>query len=495
MPQPEAPLLSPRAALLQILEALNLPAAASAQVTLTGAEPALPSSFACGVAAQASIAAAALAADALAQSRGGAAARVAVDMRAAAIEFRSERYLRVDGAPPPDLWDKIAGAYRCGDAVGQPGWVRIHTNFPHHRDGVLALLGCEYDKAAVAAALQRWTAEAFETAAAERGLVVAAMRSLAEWDAHPQGQAVAAQPLLEITRIGPGRPAPLGRLAPLAAPLAGARVLDLTRVIAGPVAGRTLAAYGADVMLITSPGLPSIAPLVIDTGRGKRSASIDLNDPAQHSTLQQLAAQADVFLQGYRPGGLASRGFAPQQLAGLRGADAPGMVVASLSAYGRTGPWADRRGFDSLVQTACGMNDAEARAHLAWQGRIDDKSHGDAAGQPDPRPLPAQVLDHASGYLLAAGIAAALARREVEGGSWRVDVSLAQTAQWLRGLGRQPQGFAAHDPDQAAVADCLVEEASGFGRLTVVRHAARSTPVWPALVRPSMPLGTHAAAW
>ncbi|HET7772589.1 MAG TPA: CoA transferase [Burkholderiaceae bacterium] len=487
MPLLADPLLSPRAALLQILEALHLPASASAQVDLTGAEPALPSSFACGAAAQTSMAAAALAADALAQVRGAAPARLAVDMRAAAIEFRSERYLRVDGAPPPDLWDRIAGAYRCGDGR----WVRIHTNFPHHRDGVLALLGCDYDKAAVAAALQRWTAEQFETAAAERGLVVAAMRSLAEWDAHPQGQAVAAQPLLEITRIGPGRPAPLGRLVQNAAPLSGARVLDLTRVIAGPVAGRTLAAYGADVMLITSPGLPSIAPLVIDTGRGKRSAALDLNDPAQHATLQQLAARADVFLQGYRPGGLAARGFSPQQLAAQRGADAPGIVVASLSAYGRTGPWADRRGFDSLVQTACGMNDAEARAHLAWQGR----PHDDLGAQPDPRPLPAQVLDHASGYLLAAGIAAALARREREGGSWRVEVSLAQTAQWLRGLGRQPEGFAAIDPDQAAVADCLIEEDSGFGRLTVVRHAVQSTPAWPAAARPSMPLGSHPAAW
>ncbi|KPF66967.1 carnitine dehydratase [beta proteobacterium AAP99] len=491
MPQPADALMSPRAALLQILEALHLPASASARAQLTGAEPVLPSWFACGVAAQASIAAAALAADALGQARSAEPAQVAVDMRAAAVEFRSERYLRVDGATPPDLWDKIAGAYQCGDGR----WVRIHTNFPHHRDGVLALLGCEYEKAAVAAALRRWTAEEFETAAAERGLVAAAMRSFAEWDAHPQGQAVAALPLLEITHIGPGRAAPLGQLPAGAAPLAGARVLDLTRVIAGPVAGRTLATYGADVMLITSPGLPSVAPLVIDTGRGKRSAALDLNDAAQRASLQQLAAQADVFLQGYRPGGLAARGFAPEQLAAVlaerRGPDAPGIVAASLSAYGRTGPWANRRGFDSLVQTACGMNDAEARAHLAWQGH----PHDDSTGQPDPRPLPAQVLDHASGYLLAAGIAAALARREREGGSWHVEVSLAQTAHWLRGLGRQPAGFAAPDPGQSDVADCLADEASGFGRLTVVRHAARTTPAWPAGARPSVPLGSHPARW
>jgi len=233
-------------------------------IELTGTEPVLPSSFAVGTAAQASIAAAALAAAELWRLRCGKSQRAAVDMRHAAIECRSERYLRVADKPMPDLWDKIAGTYRCGDGR----WVRLHTNFPHHRDGVLKLLGCAYDRDAVKRALQDWRAEALETAAAEAGLVVTAMRSFAEWDAHPQGRAVAGLPVFSIERIGD---APAEPLPAAARPLSGVRVLDLTRIIAGPVAGRTLAAHGADVLLVTSPHLPSVEQLVIDTGRGKLS--------------------------------------------------------------------------------------------------------------------------------------------------------------------------------------------------------------------------------
>src|SRR5256885_16076627 len=160
--------------------------------TLTGSEPALPSSFAVGTAAQASIAAAALAAAELWRLRTGRQQQVSVEMRDAGLEFRSERYMRLDGQPPKELWDKIAGLYRCGDGR----WVRLHTNFPHHRDGVLALLRCEHDRAAVERALQDWRAEAFETAAAEADLVVTAMRSFEEWDAHPQGEALARLPVL-----------------------------------------------------------------------------------------------------------------------------------------------------------------------------------------------------------------------------------------------------------------------------------------------------------
>ena len=197
----------------------------------------LPSSFPVGTAAQASIAASALAAAELWRLRTGQSQRVALDMRHAAVECRSERYLRVAAKPLPDLWDKIAGTYRCGDGR----WVRLHTNFAHHRDGVLKLLGCAYDRDAVKQALQDWRAEDLETAAAEAGLVVTAMRSFAEWDAHPQGRAVANLPVFSIERIGA---APAEHLPPGARPLSGVRVLDLTRIIAGPVAGRVSMAPG-----------------------------------------------------------------------------------------------------------------------------------------------------------------------------------------------------------------------------------------------------------
>ena len=437
------------------------------QVRLTGHDPVLPSSFAVGSLAQATIAAAGLAAARLWDLKAGRRQTVSVDMLHAAIEFRSERYLATD-PPPPAPWDKIAGLYRTRD----DRFVRIHTNFPHHRDGVLAMLGCGYDRDAVQRALLTWDGEDFETAAAARDLVATLYRSPAQWSAHPQGQAVAALPILEIARIGqaPIEPLPAGPR-----PLSGIRVLDLTRIIAGPVGGRTLAAHGADVLLVTSPALPAIPGLVIDTGRGKLSTSLDLNLPSDHAALSDLVRDADVFIQGYRPGGLAARGFAPDALAALR----PGIVAVSLSAYGHAGPWAVRRGFDSLTQNANGINFAEA----------------EAAGSDRPRELPAQALDHGAGYLIAFGAMMALHRRATEGGSWHVRVSLAQVGEWLKRMPRVAGGLAAPDPSAGDVADLLETSSSGFGRITAVRHAAILSATPAHWARPAVPLGTHPPAW
>jgi crotonobetainyl-CoA:carnitine CoA-transferase CaiB-like acyl-CoA transferase len=362
---------------------------------------------------------------------------------------------------------QIAGVYRCGDGR----WVRLHTNFPHHRDGVLAILKCAYEREAVAEALRGWKAEDFEETAAREGMVVAAMRTFAEWDAHPQGQAVARLPLLSIDRIGDAAPMPL---PPAPRPLSGIKVVELTRIIAGPVCGRTLAAHGADVMLVTSAHLPAIAPLVIDTGRGKLSTALDLRTENGRAALTALLQEADVFIQGYRPGGLEALGFGPEAVARVR----PGIVYVSLSAYGHEGPWAQRRGFDSLVQTASGFNAAE----------------GEAAGTDEPRPLPAQALDHATGYLMAFAAMAALSRRAHEGGSWLIRASLVQTAQWLRGLGRV-DGLSAHDPSFDDVQQFLQPMESPFGGLTVTRHAATMSETPPHWARPPVPLGTHPPRW
>ncbi|MCW5694609.1 MAG: CoA transferase [Pseudolabrys sp.] len=458
----------PRTILEHLWTGLGHDPAALDQVELTGAEPVLPSSFAVGTAMQASVAASALAAAEAWKARTGMAQRVGVDMRRAAIAARSERYLTVDGGPAPELWDKIAGTYQCGDGR----YVRLHTNFPHHRDGVLKLLGCAYDKAAVAEALKNWKAFDFEDAAAAAKLVVTAMRSFEEWDAHPQGQAIARLPLMSVDRIGaaPPRHWPQGER-----PLAGIKVLDLTRIIAGPVGTLTLAAHGADVMLVTSPNLPAVEPLVIDTGRGKLSAQLDLHDAKDRATFEGLLREADVVVQGYRPGGLAALGFGPDDAARIK----PGIVYVSLSAYSHEGPWAGRRGFDSLVQTASGFNDAEAKA----------------AAIAGPKPLPAQVLDHASGYLIAYGAMTALLRQRRDGGAWHVRVSLAQTGRWLRSLGRIENGLLAKDPALDDVRDCLEESASGFGTLSAVRHPAALGDTPPRWQRPSVPLGTHPPRW
>ncbi|HPU52802.1 MAG TPA: CoA transferase, partial [Burkholderiaceae bacterium] len=268
------------------------------RLELSGEQPVLPSSFAVDVAAQSSIAAAALAAAEMGRARNGAEQTVAVSRHDAAIECMG--VFSVDGHTPP-TWDKIAGLYRCGES--EPAqWVRLHTNFAHHRDGTLRLLGCppgpDTGREAVAAALAGWQAEAFESAAAEAGLVAAAARSFEQWDAHPQAAAIAALPLVSIERIGDAPPRPLPALALDARPLQGLRVLDLTRILAGPVCGRTLAAYGADVMLVNAPHLPNIEAIA-DTSRGKLSTHLDLDQPADRDALTALLRDAHVMVQGY----------------------------------------------------------------------------------------------------------------------------------------------------------------------------------------------------
>jgi crotonobetainyl-CoA:carnitine CoA-transferase CaiB-like acyl-CoA transferase len=233
------------------------------------------------------------------------------------------------------------------------------------------------------------------------------------------------------------------------------------------------------VLHVSAAHLPSFDDLLPDTGRGKRSAALDLRHEAGRATLRRLAAEVDVFLQGYRPGAIAGHGFAPRDLAALR----PGIVCTSLSAYGEVGPWGGRRGFDSLVQTASGFNHAEAVA---------------AGADPDnaaPKVLPCQAVDHASGFLLAFGTLAALLRRAEEGGSWLVRVSLAGTAQWLRGLGRIEGAFGVPVPKMEELGDLLEEMPSGFGRLTALRHSGQLPETPPHWALPPVPLGTHAPAW
>ena len=443
-------------------------AAALDAVTLTGEEPQLPSSFRVAAAAQASVAATSLAAAQIWQLRSGQSQDVAVDMRHAVVECRSERYLRVDGKPPPPAWDAIAGIYKTRDAR----FVRLHTNFPHHRAAVCTVLNCKPERDEVQAALMQWDAEAFETAASAAGGVVAMMRSHQEWSALPQARALAGLPLVSIEKIGEAAPKPWPGGD---RPLAGLRVLDMSRVIAGPVAGRTLAAHGADVLLISGPDLPAIPWLTIDTGRGKLTGFVELKSEQGRETLRDLLADADIFSQGYRPRALAALGFSAEDAAKLN----PGIISVSLSAYGHAGPWAERRGFDSLVQTATGFNHAE----------------GEAAGIDGPKELPAQMLDNATGYLMAFGAMMAKARQAREGGNWHVRISLARTGQWLWNLGRLTDGLATEDLKGDAVRPFLEELPSGFGPLRSVSHSAALSKTPAFWARPAMPLGSHPPQW
>lgn len=444
----------------------DLPSDTLQYANLSGTDPVLPSSFAVGSAAQTSVAAASLAAVELGHVRGQPRQQVSVDMTHAALECSG--WFSLNGQTP-NIWDKFSGLYRCAD-----GWVRIHANFAHHRDGALRLLGLSADSAQRAdaeRALLSWRAQDFEQAAADAGLVVAACRSFADWDAHPQGQAVAALPLFTIEHMGDAAPRALPKLNAEDRPLTGLRVLDLTRILAGPVCGRLLAAYGADVMLINSPNLPNIESIA-DTSRGKLSAHADLRAPSGRAALKSLLATSHGFVQGYRPGALVEHGFGPEDAARLR----PGIVYVSLCAYGDTGPWRMRRGFDSLVQTATGFNLAEA----------------DAANSADPKPLPMQILDYATGHLMAFAAATALRRQALEGGSWHVKVSLAQTGHWLRSLGRVGNGFSIERPKVTPYTETAE---SGFGELAAMAHCAKFSRTPTRWARPSMPPGTHSPEW
>ncbi|MFC7306713.1 CoA transferase [Streptomyces monticola] len=343
--------------------------------------------------------------------------RVHVDDGAVATAFVSERQLRVDGRAPTSF-APLSRFWRTAD-----GWVRTHANYPHHREALLRALGVPEERVGDELAARR-ALDVEEAVYAAGGLAVA-LRTRAQWQAHAQGAAVAAHPLLTRERLdetpppASGRPARARRagLQSARARRAGFRVLDLTRVLAGPVATRTLALLGADVLRIDAPQLPELADQHADTGFGKRSALLDLGRTADRTTFDELLAEADVVVTGYRPGALDRFGLSPEALAERR----RGLVVAQVSAWGDYGPWAGRRGFDSLVQVGTGIADAE---------------RPEPSGPPGA--LPAQALDHGTGYLLAAAVLRSLTEQEATGGTRLVRLALAQTAHWLQSLPREP---------------------------------------------------------
>lgn len=440
--------------------ALDGDTAALQHARFTG-EGALPSAFATSALAAASVAAAGLAASALVAERHGQAPAVRVDRRLASFWFASS--LRPQGWQVPAPWDAIAGDYAAAD-----GWIRLHTNAPHHREAALRVLQVPGDKAQVARAVSAWSADALEAAVVAAGGCAGAMRSLQDWAAHPQGQALQAEPLLQV-EMAPPHAAPRWAIAPQR-PLAGVRVLDLTRVLAGPVATRLLAGWGADVLRVDAPDWdePALAPEVT---LGKRRLRLDLRSAAGHGRLVQLLRQADVLVHGLRPGALEGLGLGAAE----RRALCPGLVDVSLNAYGHTGPWRGRRGFDSVVQMSCGIADAGMQH----------------AGRDRPTPLPVQALDQATGYLLAAAVLRGLQRRLATGAGSMTRASLARTA-WLLAA----QGLAAPEPALApeTVADLApATEATAWGPAQRLRPPMDVDGMPLAWTLPAGPLGDTGA--
>ncbi len=438
-----------------------------------GTDPTLPTPFRIGETSAAAVGAVGLAASALWELRTGRRQGVGVDARHATASLRSSRYMALDGTRVPGERAPASGVYPTADGR----WSYLHCNFVNHREAALGVLGVEEDREAITRAVATWKGLELEEAIIAAKGAGGMVRSMAEWAEHPQSAAVATLPLIEIDRIGDSPPEPLPEGS---RPLSGVRALDLTRVLAGPSCARTLAEQGADVLRITGAHLPSHPGQEMDTGHGKLSAHLDLREARDREALLGLVREADVFSQGYRPGTLAERGLSPEELAALR----PGLVYVSLSAFGRVGPWAGRRGFDTVIQTVSGITDRQGELY--------------PGAEPGPQFYPVSAIDYLTGYLMAFGTMVALHRRATEGGSWLVRASLAQTGRWLVNRGQVAEAAlagVAEDFGEDEIARWSTESETLVGRLRHLAPVVEMSETAARWERPTAPLGHHEAAW
>lgn len=459
------------AAILDELMKLVAEQPAAQRATFTGADPVLPTPLRIGDLGAAAIAAGAVQAARLFEQRTGMVQTVHVDVDAAAAGMRSSRYL-TSLPPMPPSGRRPVGFYRTGDER----WVFLQRLFPHHFQRQLAVLGLAPDATdeAIAQAALGWNGLELEEAVIAGGACGALVRTPGEWAAHEHGRALAELPLFSITKTGDSPPEPAGVGG--TRPLAGLRVIDVTRVLAGPICARTLAEHGAQVLRVGTSAVPDDPQMMRDTGHGKRSCDLDLKSADGAGTLRRLAAGADVFSQGYRPGALDRLGFSPQELARLR----PGIITVSLSAYGPAGPWRERRGFDSVVQSASG---------IAWEL---------AGADGTPRALPANALDYTTGYLAAFLVMVALGWRAREGGSYHVELSLAQTGRYLAGLSRADAALAAaREPElpRARLDELMITRRTPFGTLRYFAPIARMPGTPPRWDLPTVPLDNDRPDW
>ena len=446
----------------------------ASEVEITGdSDPILPTPFLIGETSAAALSAVGLAVSDLWDLRTGRRQEIAVDTRQATASLRSGHYMQMDGAPVSSDRNPMMGVYPAMNGR----WSYLHCNFPNHRAAALSVLGVEEDREAMARAVAKWDALELEEAIIAANGAGGMVRTMAEWAQHPQGVAVASLPLLEIVKIGDS---PSEKLPDGDRPLSGIRVLDLPRVLAGPTCARTLAEHGADVLKVTGAHLPSIGHQEYDTGHGKLSTHLDLREPDDLEIMRGLVREADVFSQGYRPGTLAKRGLSPEALAEIR----PGIVYVSLSAFSHVGPWASRRGFDTVVQTVSGITNRQGELFI-----------GDSPG---PQFYPVSAIDYLTGYLMAFGALVALARRTTEGGSWLVRVSLAQIGRWLVERGQTPETKLHDIPEQFTPEELKrwsMTSDTPMGKLGHLGPVVRLSETPPHWSRTSVPLGYNEPVW
>lgn len=385
---------------------------------------------------------------------------VTVDRRLASFWCSSS--FRPVGWTPSSPWDPLAGDYQTSD-----GWIRLHTNAPAHKKAALRVLGVDDNKDAVAASVASLNADELEEVIVAAGGCAAKMRTAAEWSISKPGAAVKAEPLIQWATYST-KPNLVPRNFSARAPLRGLKVLDLTRVLAGPVCTRFLAGLGANVLRIDPPAWDEPAVL-LETMAGKRSTTLNLHNPRQRTRFVELLADCDVLVHGYRPAALVGLGFHEEERRRIN----PGLIDVSLNAYGWSGPWSARRGFDSLVQMSCGIAHAGMQAYL--KGR--------------PTPLPFQALDHGTGYLMAAAVLQAVVQAVEAGVSTSAQLSLARTALLLMEFTSSEQG------EVKALGEGDFEiaiEETGWGPLNRLRQPFDIDGLVYPTSLPAMPLGTHA---
>jgi crotonobetainyl-CoA:carnitine CoA-transferase CaiB-like acyl-CoA transferase len=438
-----------------------------------GNDPILPTSFRIADTATAALSAVGLAVSDLWETRTGRPQQVSLDSRRATASLRSGKYMQMDGAGVSTERNTVMGTYPTKDGR----WSYLHCNFPNHRAAAMSVLGVEEDRDAVTKAVAQWNALDLEEAIIDAMGAGGMVRTMEEWAKHPQAAAIASLPLMEIVKIGE---APPEALPEGSRPMSGVRVLDLTRVLAGPTCARTMAEHGADVMKITGAHLPNIGYQEYDTGHGKLNAQLDLREAKDIETLRGLVSQTDIFSQGYRPGTLGGRGLSPEELAEFR----PGLVYVSLCAFSHEGPWASRRGFDTVVQTVSGITNRQGELF--------------PGAAPGPQFYPVSAIDYLTGYLMAFGGMVALNKRVHEGGSWLVRISLAQVGKWLVDQGQIPESdlknvAAEFTPEEVASWSTTSDTPMGrLGHLAPVLGLSETPPQW---ARVSVPLGYHDPVW
>ena len=446
---------------------------APGEVTITGKDPVYSTKFKIGETVAAALAGVGTAANDIHELKTGRRQKVSIDVRHAAATLRSGDYAASQDASG-GFQPLIHPSHKAMTALTQPWptkdgrWALPHFGLPHLQARTQKLLGCEATPESVAAAVKKWNALDLEAAIDEHKVCGGMVRTNAEWLAEEHGKVLAAKPIVEIIKIADSAPEPMPE-GPR--PLDGIRVLDLTRILAGPTAARTLAEHGADVLMVTAEGLPQIPHAVIDTNHGKRSTYLDLKNPEDNAKLKELARGADVFSQGYRPGTIGTLGFGPEELAEVR----PGIIYTSISCYGADGPFSHRAGWEQVAQTMTGI------LH---------------EGTPEqPKLLPAAANDYTTGYLGAYGVLLALARRAVEGGSYHVRVSLCQSGMFIYrqgDVGYQEPGM---DLSEAELSGLLVESQTASGTIRHLGPVVRMSETQPFWDKPTPVLGGDRPDW